>query len=998
MKLSRFLKGYEGEIQKREKLDGLINLFDFVSKSSGDTGRAPTMGIDTLVNSWVRQQFAYRSQLIEDLFTITRSVSEVSAPILHIRNEVFRRGLTWEPAFAVKCLKCGKEHESMVEKCDGEYIDEKSEKQHCDSTEFRDPDDLQLETMKDFLDDCNCLVPDTLIRIGNNQRYKRIDQIKSGDLVVTASGPHKVRKVFSRLVDEDIIRITLQNKVIVKVTREHPILTNSGWVKAENLTTKMILITPNTAQGRSNPGSLRKGTSLEESYGVDRAAEITRKNREKHLGILKGKYDYVSSRKGLSYEEYFGEEKATELKERLSLSHRGLIPWNVGLTTDNSSIWEQAVKKRTATRKRMYAEGTLTGYWKDKSLYEKTKRKISKSRVNREVAKGPRNPNWRGGISNLPYTFEFDEDLKKNILFRDIHCQLCGAIDGRDKYHRLSAHHIDYDKSNNHSWNLVALCHSCHAKTSYNREYWKGILISNLTKRNLYPILSNGIKIKKIEYEHYKGLVYNLEVEIDHTYCGQSVVFHNCFDQSFEDVLKQFYESISVADDGYLYLNKEYSESKEKDDEDRPVVRSKVVEIRHLRPSMVEFDLDEQGLPKNKHFLCVFHRDLPPSEDKEGKCSECGRELVPAMFKYKYRGNYIYLMDNEIVHISKFHPSETYGYSVILTLFEKALTLIGMDKTVFRYFFERKMPLSLLMVATDDTESIHRARSTIVSQVRENPDVIPIVGYSAKAGNRGRVDFVRLFNTLQEMDYLPIRQELRERVAGIFGLPPMWQSEYTGMGGLSSQSQQMVQFSRVVESDQRMFNEKVFPFVLENFGITDWKLVLKQPEEKAEATRIQFAQQRVSIASMLQQLGFKIELREGTDGIDNVDFKISGEKEEQEQPQMGGFGEEQPSEEEGGGSQFGFSQKGWTKQILDKGYSIDSVFDMKSLPNGQAALVFKSSDKSYVAAFQPLGQLIDVWSYDSFAPDKPVKPDKPDKKLSAKTPQEEVFKETDEED
>lgn len=591
MKLSNYIKDGIPELEKRQQLDGLINFYDFLSKASGDTGRASTLGVDTLVNSWIRQQLAFREQLLEDLIIISRTISEVASPILHVTNEVFRKGLTWEPAFAKKCKVCGKEYDTLIEKCTNVVNSEV-----CGSEDFRDPDEDQLEVFKTFVDDCNI------------------------------------------------------------------------------------------------------------------------------------------------------------------------------------------------------------------------------------------------------------------------------------------------------------------------------------------------------------------------------------FDQSLTDVLREFEESINSVDDAYLYLNKEYSTEGDK-------VRSKVVEIRHLRPSAVEFDLDSSGIPKHNNWLCVFHRDKPP-EHEPGVCSECGRPLQAAMFKYKHRGSTLYFLDTEICHESKFHPSSTYGFPPILTVFEKALTLIGMDKTVYRYFFERKMPSSMLMIATDDTDSIRRARAEIVAQLRQSPDHIPMVGYSQKAGTRGRVDMVRLFHTLQEMDYLPVRQEIRERIAALWGLPPLWQAEYSGIGGLSGQSQQLVQFSRVVESDQMRFNDKVLPFIAEAFNITDWKLKLEQPEEKAEATRIQFAQQRVQIASMLKQLGFKIEMREGVESVDDLDFKVSGEMEEQQQ--MGGMGgEEMP---------FGMSKgKDWTSQIIEKGYSIDNLEDVSVLQNGTSALTFMHKGDRYVAVFQPLGGLIGIWNA------RLTKPKAPKNTLARKQPREEAI-------
>ena len=344
----------------------------------------------------------------------------------------------------------------------------------------------------------------------------------------------------------------------------------------------------------------------------------------------------------------------------------------------------------------------------------------------------------------------------------------------------------------------------------------------------------------------------------------------NVFDQSLEEVMRQFHFDVNSIDDGFLYLAKEYYSSGDGS------LRSKVKEIRRLNPSLVEFDLDVSGLPKNAHFLCPIHRE--EVKDTPSKCDQhgCDRECQPVMYKYYHRNQQIYLFDSEVIHMTKFAPSETYGWSPILTIFEKALTLIGMDKNLYRYFFERKMPASMVMVTTDDPESLRRERANIAAQTRLDPNFIPMVAVSAR-NQRGRVDLVRLFHTLQEMDYLPVREEIRERVAAMWGVTPAWQGAPDAFGGLSSQTQQLVVMSRVVEADQRLFHEKVFPVLLDAFGITDWALVLPNPEEKAEATKISFAQQKVQVANALAQLGFTVTLKQQEADLGDIDFVISGE-------------------------------------------------------------------------------------------------------------------------
>ena len=82
--------------------------------------------------------------------------------------------------------------------------------------------------------------------------------------------------------------------------------------------------------------------------------------------------------------------------------------------------------------------------------------------------------------------------------------------------------------------------------------------------------------------------------------------------------------------------------------------------------------------------------------------------------------------------------------------------------------------------------------------------------------------------------------------------------------------------SRVVESDQRLFHEKVFPALLKAFGVTDWEIKLPNPEEKAESTRLSMAQQKVQIVSQFAQLGFDVELKQENVALDEAEFIISG--------------------------------------------------------------------------------------------------------------------------
>lgn len=82
---------------------------------------------------------------------------------------------------------------------------------------------------------------------------------------------------------------------------------------------------------------------------------------------------------------------------------------------------------------------------------------------------------WIDGSSFLPYSPQWNEQLKESIRERDNHiCQMpgCGKTEKQNNQ-KLSVHHIDYNKENLNENNLISLCEECHIKTRFNRNYWE---------------------------------------------------------------------------------------------------------------------------------------------------------------------------------------------------------------------------------------------------------------------------------------------------------------------------------------------------------------------------------------------------------------------------------------------------------------------------------------------------------------------------------------------
>jgi len=105
-----------------------------------------------------------------------------------------------------------------------------------------------------------------------------------------------------------------------------------------------------------------------------------------------------------------------------------------------------------------------------KHFSKDTKIKISKAMIGKNL--GEKNYNWKGGITSKFYSAIWTPLYKESIRERDQHtCQKCGKVWAQGK-RRLSVHHIDYNKLNCNSDNLITLCVRCNIKVNSYRELW----------------------------------------------------------------------------------------------------------------------------------------------------------------------------------------------------------------------------------------------------------------------------------------------------------------------------------------------------------------------------------------------------------------------------------------------------------------------------------------------------------------------------------------------
>lgn len=171
-------------------------------------------------------------------------------------------------------------------------------------------------------------------------------------------------------------------------------------------------------------------------------------------------------------------ERKNKAKERMSLNN----------PTKKEEVKTKISKAMTEHRKKNPTLGEKNPFF-GKKHSDDVKNKMSENKKGKwaynleqyeklieKTPKGSNHPNWNGGSSKFPYPFGFNKQLKESIKQRDsFSCKICGK-----NTQKLAIHHIDYNKNNIETTNLVSLCYNCHSKTNYNRKNWM-VFFSGMT-------------------------------------------------------------------------------------------------------------------------------------------------------------------------------------------------------------------------------------------------------------------------------------------------------------------------------------------------------------------------------------------------------------------------------------------------------------------------------------------------------------------------------------
>ena len=333
----------------------------------------------------------------------------------------------------------------------------------------------------------------------------------------------------------------------------------------------------------------------------------------------------------------------------------------------------------------------------------------------------------------------------------------------------------------------------------------------------------------------------------------------NRMTQNFIDVLREIEMDLNIVDDAYLVLTKEYFI----DPATKQPMFFRIREVSRADPIFMRIISDKRGIRGGSQYTSLIDRSFRTS-DPDAVCPVSGMQVVPIHYiNLAGVGNGQVYTEGEIIHISKWSPSKLYGRSPVATMWRQVNTLIAMDNYVYSAYQKRRMPRGVMVIKSSNMETVERTARNIQEHLERDPSYVPTIGVETESG-RGGLEYVRMMDTLEELQYIPIKDDIRQRISAYYGVSNVFMNDVSG-GGLNNEGMQIVVTNRALAYAQSIYNRHLFPLLLDAFGVNEWTITLNPHEEEDEIMR--FRRDEMAIRNMMQmkQAGYKANLRDQID-------------------------------------------------------------------------------------------------------------------------------------
>jgi len=360
----------------------------------------------------------------------------------------------------------------------------------------------------------------------------------------------------------------------------------------------------------------------------------------------------------------------------------------------------------------------------------------------------------------------------------------------------------------------------------------------------------------------------------------------NSMEQTFMDVLREIEYDLNITDDAFLILIKEYY----MDPETNELAFYRIKEMVRGDPIFMRIIADKRGVRGGRFRVCPIHRNEVKSYSEDNKsCPTCGTEMLDVHHvNTAGSGKTQYYVEGEVIHVSKYRPSKLYGRSPVSTLWRQAMTLTAMDNYMYTAYSKRRIPRGILSVTTDNLESMKSFFKATDEKLERDPHYIPKIGIESSTG-KGGINWVKLMDSLEEMQYIPARDEMRQRIAAFYGVSNVFMMDTGKSGGLNNEGMQILVTNRAVEFGHKVYTDHLFPRIMEEMDVTDWKLTLYPNEEEDEVTRLRRDEMEVNIAQRMMMMGYKPTLSEDANRDIRFIYKQPDPVDPAQQQQQGGM-------------------------------------------------------------------------------------------------------------
>ena len=386
----------------------------------------------------------------------------------------------------------------------------------------------------------------------------------------------------------------------------------------------------------------------------------------------------------------------------------------------------------------------------------------------------------------------------------------------------------------------------------------------------------------------------------------------NSMEQSFMNVLQEIENDLNIVDDAFLILIKEYYVNPDSGE----IEFYRVKDIMRGDPIFMRIVADKRGVRGGRYKVCPLHRSEVSYPGQEDKCQVCGSEMEDAHYvNMAGSGKTQYYIKGEVIHISKYNPSKLYGKSPVNTMWRQAMTLTAMDNYMYTAYQKRRIPKGIISVTTDNLESMKSFWKSVDEKMERDPHYVPKVGIESSSG-RGGVNWVKFMDTLEEMQYIAVRDEIRNRIAAYYGVSAIFMIDNGKSGGLNNEGMQILVTNRAVEFGQKVYTEVLFPRMLKEMNVYDWKLTLYPNEEEDEITRLRRDEMEANLAQRMMMLGYQPELLE--EGKRDIRFVYRKQEGAEMQPQPAGGAPPMTGMPPQGGMPQGMPPQGVPPQVMQR--------------------------------------------------------------------------------